>query len=317
MAIARGIAGMTALLAALSFGLFMAVEVLPGDPASQALAQGGDPERVAALRAELGLDRPYGERYLDWIGGLLTGDWGASAVTGVPVGPVLAEHAGRSLVLSAAALLVVLCFALPAGVIAGSRPGSVRDRATSLGSLVMLSVPEFVLAAVLVAVFADWLGWFPPVSLASAAGPLAEPEKLVLPTVTLAAVAGAFVLRLTRAAVAEASGAAHVEAARLAGFSEFRVITRHLLPSVRAPLSQAVALAVPYMAGGTLVVETVFGYPGLAELLAEAVGRRDAVVVSGAGLIIAATAVCGFGVADLLARSSDDRLAPAGMRGGR
>lgn len=290
-----------ALLLAVSLGLFAAVEVLPGDPAAQALGMNADPERLARLRAELGLDRPFIARYVDWLDGLLSGDLGTSASTGLPIGPLVAERAGRSLVLGGAALLVVVCVAVPAGILAGSRPGSARDRTVSVFALVLLSVPEFVLATVLIAVFAHGLRWLPPVSLVhgDGFGALAEPDKLVLPTGTLAAVAGAFALRLVRATVSETSGSAHVEAARLAGVPEHRVLVRHLLPSVRSPIAQSVALVIPYLVGGALVVETAFGYPGLAGLAAEAVARRDAVLLGAAGMILAAVATTGFLLAEL------------------
>ncbi|WP_165367448.1 ABC transporter permease, partial [Phytoactinopolyspora endophytica] len=277
--------------------------ILPGDPASQALGMNAEPERAALLRAELGLDRPLPQRYVDWLGGLLTGDFGVSALTRQPVGPVIGEHAGRSLILAAGALLIVVCVAVPAGIVAGSRPGTARDRATSLGALAMLSIPEFVLATLLITVFAHGLGWFPPVSLVGGgSGALAEPAKLVLPIVTLAAVAGSFTIRLTRAAVAEAAASAHVEAARLAGIREPAVLIRHLLPSVRAPIAQALALAIPYLVGGALVVETAFGYPGLAALVAEAAANRDAVLLGGAGMVLATVAVTGFWLAELAGR---------------
>ncbi|WP_017579942.1 ABC transporter permease [Nocardiopsis valliformis] len=308
ISVARRLPGIVLLLLAVSAALFWSVEVLPGDPASQALGAQADPERVAALRERLGLDRPVGVRYLDWLSGVLTGDLGESAVTGLPVAPLVADRAARSLVLGASALLVVVLVAVPAGVAAGARPGALRDRAASLGALLVLSVPEFVLAALVVSVLAHGLGWFPPVSLVGDGfGALTEPDKLVLPTLTLAAVAGAFVLRLTRAAVAEAAGAPHVEAARLAGVPEHRVLARHLLPSVRGPVAQAVALAVPYTVGGALVVEAAFGYPGLGALTAEAIGRRDAAVVSGAGIVLAGAAALGFLVAELAGAASPDR----------
>ncbi|MDS1272390.1 ABC transporter permease [Lipingzhangella sp. LS1_29] len=312
MAVLRALGGGCVLLLGASAVTFLAVEVLPGDPATQALGMNADPERVAALRAELGLDRPVPERYLEWLAGLVRGDLGTSAITGQAVGPIVAEHAARSLVLGGCALALVLCVAIPAGVVAGSRPGSPPDRAASLGAVVLLSVPEFVLAAVLVAVFAHGLGWLPPVSLVGGGlDVLREPEKLVLPAVTLAAVAGAFVLRLTRAATAEAATSAHVESARIAGIPEIRVLCRHLVPSVRAPVAQAVALAVPYLVGGALLVETAFGYPGLAALVAEGLARRDAVLVGGAAMVLATTAVVGFFAAELVARPP--RRRPGGV----
>lgn len=298
---ARTVAAGVVLLVVVVTALFLTVEVLPGNPVEQALGPRADPKQVAALTAQLGLDRPVLVRYGEWLVGVLTGNPGRSAVTRLPVGPLIAEHAARSLLLGAGALLVVLLVAVPAGVIAGSRPGSLRDRTSSFVALAVVSVPEFVMAALLVAVFAFGLHWLPPVSLVtSVGGALAAPAKLVLPVVTLAAVAGAYTVRLVRAAVAEVAVSPHVEAARLAGISEAGVLIRHVVPAVRGQIAQVVALLVPYLAGGALVVENVFGYPGLGVLVSGAVAGRDAVLLSGTGAVLAAVSIAGFLAANLV-----------------
>lgn len=289
------------ILFAVVTAMFLAVTVLPGNPVEQALGPRAEPRQVAALTAQLGLDRPVLVRYGEWLGGLITGDFGRSAVTHVPVGPVIAEHAARSMLLGACALALVLLVAVPIAVVAGSRPGSRRDRASSFVALAVVSVPEFVMAALLVAVFAFGLHWLPPVSLVTSVGAaLAAPAKLVLPVVTLGAVAGAHTVRLVRAAVAEVSVSPYVEAARLAGVSETGVLLRHVVPAVRGQIAQVVALLVPYLVGGTLVVENVFGYPGLGLLVSGAVAGRDAVLLSGTGTVLAAVSIAGFLVANLV-----------------
>lgn len=223
--------------------LFTAVEVLPGDPVSRALGQSATPERVAALSAELGMDRPPVVRFSEWLAGAAQGDLGRSAVTRQPIGPIIADRAGNTLLLAGIAIAVIVVVAVVAGLLAGSRPGGRRDTAVSVTSLALLSVPEFVLAGLLIAVFAFGLGWLPAVSVVTAGGgPLDRPDALVLPVTALVLVAGAFATRLVRAAVVEASRASHVEAARLAGVPEWRVLWRHLLPGTVGPIAQVLAL---------------------------------------------------------------------------
>lgn len=310
----RLVAGAVALLLAVSMVLFVAVHVLPGDPVTQALGSTYTPERGAQLRAQLGLDAPVAEQYLRWLGGVWRGDFGTSAVTRVPVGPVVAERAGNSVVLAAAAFVVIAVVGVGVGLLAGARPGSGRDRAVSVVTLTVTAVPEFALATVLVAVFAFGLGWLPAVSLlAPGAGPASQPEILVLPVASLALYGGAYTVRMVRGVVADIATGPHVEAARIAGLPEHLVLRRHVLPSAAGAIAQVLALLVPYLVGGALVVETVFAYPGLGALLAGAIGARDAVQVEAAGLVLAAVAIAGFLVAELIhGRTGPVRAASVG-----
>ncbi|MCW6003516.1 ABC transporter permease [Micromonospora sp. CPCC 205371] len=308
----RLVAGAVALLLAVSVVLFVAVQVLPGDPVTQALGSTYTPERGAQLRAQLGLDAPVAEQYLRWLGGVLRGDFGTSAVTRVPVGPIVAERAGNSVVLAAAAFVLIAVLGVGFGLFAGARPGSGRDRAVSAVTLTLTAVPEFALATVLVAVFAFALGWLPAVSLvAPGSGPLSQPAILVLPVASLALYGGAYTARMVRGIVADIAAGPHVEAARIAGLPEHLVLRRHVLPSAAGSIAQVLALLVPYLVGGALVVETVFAYPGLGALLASAVRARDAVQVEAAGLVLAAVAIAGFLVAELIQdRSCPGRAVP-------
>jgi peptide/nickel transport system permease protein len=205
------------------------------------------------------------------------------------------------------ALIVVV--AVGAGLVAGSRPGARRDAAVSIASLSLLSVPEFVLAGLLITVFAFGLGWLPAVSVGG--DPLDRLDALVLPVATLVLVAGAYATRLVRAVVAEASRAPHVEAARLAGVPEWRVVRRHLMPGTVGPIAQVLALIVPYLVGGAVVVERIFNYPGLGALIADAVSARDAVLVEGAGLVLAATTVAALVIADVAGLATNPKLRTA------
>jgi len=181
-----------ALLVVVAAVLFAAVEVLPGDPVSRALGPSATPERVAAGSAELGLDRPVVVRFAEWFTSAAHGDLGRSAVTRQPIGPIVADRGANTLLLAGLAIIAIVVVAVTAGVLAGSRPGTRRDTAVSVVSLTLASVPDFVLAGLLIAVFAFGLGWLPAVSVVTAgAGPLDRPDALVLAVATLVLVAGA------------------------------------------------------------------------------------------------------------------------------
>lgn len=308
---ARVLSG-AALLVLVAAVLFATVEILPGDPVSRALGTSATPERVAALSSELGLDRPPVLRFGEWLAGAAQGDLGRSAVTRAPIGPIVADRAANTLLLAGIAATVIALLAVSAGLLAGSRPGGRRDTAVSTASLTVLSVPEFVLAGLLITVFAFGLGLLPAVTLVTAGGsPLDRPDALVLPVASLVLVAGAYATRLVRAAVVEAARAPHVEAARLAGVPELRVLTRHLLPGCIGPIAQVLALLVPYLVGGTVVVEKIFNYPGLGALLADAVAGRDALLVEGAGLVLAAATIATLVLADAVGLLGNPKLRTA------
>lgn len=290
-----------ALLLVVSALLFAAVEVLPGDVATAILGQDATPERLTTLRQELSLDEPAPVRFGSWLAGLARGDLGEAATTDRSVAETIGDRAVNTAVLAGAAFAVVAVIALGLGVGAGRREGSAADTGISATALAVVSLPEFVVAGVLVAGVALRLGWLPAVSLVPAGGtPLDRPEILVLPVVSLALVGGAFGARLIRAVVADVCRSPHVEAARLAGLRERAVLTHHILPPAAGPIAQVLAFVVPYLIGGTVVVEQVLSYPGLGTLLVEQVNQRDAPVVEAIGLLLAAAVVAAFAVADLV-----------------
>lgn len=288
--------------------VFFALSVLTGDAATQLTGANGGPEQIAALRRELGLDRPVWVRWLEWLAGLPQGDLGRSLTSRTPVGELVGTGLGHSALIGLAAGVIVVVGGLGLGLYAGLRQGARADRVTSAAMLGTASTPEFVTGSVLILIFAAGLGWLPAVSLLPTSGNvLDQPEVLVLPVLTVAAPATAVVARLIRAVVAEHAGAAHVEAATLDGLSRSVVVRRHLLPGAWAPVLQVYATVVPYLVGGAVVVEQIFGYPGLGQLLVTAVASRDSPVVAGAVLVLTAIAVSGYLVADVLARVADPR----------
>ncbi|MEM9040735.1 MAG: ABC transporter permease [Actinomycetota bacterium] len=293
---------------AVSVVLFAAVEFLPGDAATRILGQNATPDRVEALRAQLNLaDGPI-ERYVSWLGDALQGDFGTSITSQQPVWQAIETPVRNSLILGAVAFVAMSLIAIGLGVAAGRRPGGRADRVVSAITSSIASVPDFVLGGVLIAVFASWLDLLPAVSLVPIGGtPLDEPRVLVLPAATLAIFGGAFGARLIRAVVADAASSPHVEAAVLAGLPERRVVTRHLLPSIIAPTAQVLASIVPYVVGGAIVVEQLFGYPGVGASLVANLAARDVTVVEAIGMILTLIVLAALFTADVVGAAADPR----------
>lgn len=288
--------------------LFFALTVLPGDPAARVLGMGATKEQVRLLRTELGLDRPAAQRYGEWLTGLAQGDLGVSLVSRTPVADLVAPRLVNTLVLAAAAAVVVVVLALATGVVAGLTVGSAGDRGLTTLAMGWISIPDFVLAGLLLAVVGFGLGWLPPTSILSGTDrPWDDPATLVLPALSLAVPAAAWVFRYVRAGVASAAGSAHVEAARLAGLPAVRVVARHLLPAALAPALPAFGYAGAFLLGGTVVVERVFSYPGMGLVMIDAVAGRDAPVVLAIGVLLSAAVVAGLTLADVAAAVLDPR----------
>jgi peptide/nickel transport system permease protein len=289
--------------------LFWAMVLLPGDPAARVLGTGATPDRLAALQRELGLDRPATERYLDWLVDAVHGDLGLSLVSRSPVTDLVGPRLVNTLLLVALAATIAATIALAAGVAAGLRAGSSRDRMLSGAGLVGVSVPDFVIAGLLLTVVGFGLGWLPPTCLVAGGGrPWDDPRVLVLPVVSLAIPTGSWLFRYVRSGVAAAAGSDHVEAARLAGLRPRAVVFRHLLPAAVIPSMQAFGYAGASLLGGTLVVEQVFSYPGLGQAMVDAVSARDAPVVLAIGVLLSVAVAAAFTLADLVSAMLDPRL---------
>ena len=301
----RVLAGIATLLV-VSALVFLGTEVLPGDAASAVLGRSATPEQLAELREQMGLDRPAPVRYLDWLGGLLTGDLGNSAAGYAegsvrPIGNEIADEAYNSLVLALVTALVMIPLALLLGVAAAIRAGRSADHAISLTSLAVVSLPEFVIGSLLILVLFSWLGWLSPISLIPPGeSPLASPEDLVLPVLTLLGASLASSIRMVRAGMVQALGTDFVQTARLNGFRERTVIRRYALRNALAPSVQVLAQNLQYLVGGIIVVEFLFSYPGLGKELVDAVAIRDVREVQSIAVLIAAVYIAINIVADLL-----------------
>ena len=299
--VAWRIASLVATLLAVSIILFAAVEWLPGDPAQQILGINATPERLDVLREQLNLNDSVPERYGRWLWSTLQGDLGESVRTNQSVEAIIGRPALNTAMLASTAFVAIAVGALLLAALGGMRDGSRTATVISVTALSAVSVPEFIIAGILISVVGLELGWLPAVSLVPSEGtPFSRPEILVLPVISLTIVGGAYGARLIRAAVADAARMPHVQAARLAGLSEARVLVRHLLPSAIPPSVQVLAFMVPFLVGGAVVVERIFAFPGLGSQLVDRITLRDAPVIEAIGLIQAAGVIVAFQIADVI-----------------
>jgi peptide/nickel transport system permease protein len=300
-------------LLAVSVVVFLATQALPGDTAQAILGREATPERLAALRAQLDLDRPLVAQYLSWLGGLVTFHPGNSLANGLPVGEFVAPRIANSLVLMLCAAAISTPLAMLVGTVSARRRDQVFDHATALGTLVLAALPEFVVGIVLVIVFSTGaLHLLPAVFVASGPGPVwTDPRQLVLPTLTLVLAVGPYIVRMMRATMVEVLESEYVQQARLKGLPERTVLLRHALPNAVGPVAQVVALQLAWLAGGVVVVEYLFRYPGVGFALVDAVGNRDLPVVQALALLIAALYIVVNLLADLVSLATNPKVRTA------
>ena len=300
-----------------SLVIFISVQFLPGDFAQAVLGQGATPETTAALRAELGLDKGPVPRYLDWIGGLVQGDLGNSfsGRSGVggdrsrPVADLIGPRLSNTLFLAGVTAVIAVPLALALGIAAALKRGSGFDRGVNAVTLITISFPEFFLAYILILLLGVIWPIFP--SLSDMSGDVSFGDRLyrtALPAMTLTLVIIAHMMRMTRAAIINLMASPYVEMARLAGESPLRVITKHALPNAWAPIAAVTAFNLAYLIVGVVVVEVVFVYPGIGQLMVDAVSARDVPVVQACALIFAATYVLFNLVADIIGIVTNPRL---------
>jgi len=261
--------------------VFAAVLALPGDAATAILGKEATPDRVAALRDQLNLNDSVVSQYFQWLGGLLTGDLGTSAATQEPVSDLLSARVGNSVFLVLVASLVAIPLSLFIGVWTAMHRDRPADHITSTATLVLAALPEFVIGIALVLLFATSVfHWLPAVSLLPPGTHAWEdPEVVVLPAATLVLAVTPYISRIMRGSMVEVLESEYVTMARLKGLPERTVIWRHAVPNAIVPAIQVTALQLAWMAGGVVVVEFVFQYPGIGAALVDAVALRDMPVV--------------------------------------
>ncbi|MBM2290433.1 ABC transporter permease [Sulfitobacter pseudonitzschiae] len=302
-----GIAFVTLII--VSFAVFFATAMLPGDVAEILLGQAATPEAVAGLREAMGLNEPALSRFVHWLLGLAQGDMGTSYVNNMEVAELIGGRLLNSLRLAGVVTLVSVPVALTLGICAAMWRGSIFDRLVSLLTISVVSVPEFMVATLAVLVFAVWLGWLPALSygveLDSWSAML---RAYAMPVISLSLVVSAQMIRMSRAAVIETINTPYVEMALLKGASLSRMVLRHALPNALGPIANAVALSLSYLVGGVIIVETIFNYPGVAKLMVDAVSTRDLPLIQSCAMIFCVSYLSLITLADLIAILSNPRL---------
>ena len=259
--------------------VFLLIHLVPGDPVEVMLGEGASPADRGALRTLLGLDRPLGAQYLEFLAGLARGDLGVSLESGRPVADLIGERLGPTLELAAAALALAVVIALPLGVLAATHRGGPVDGAAMGFSLLGAGIPNFWLGPMLILVFSLWLGWTPVSGREGAA-------SLVLPALTLGTGLAAVLARMVRASVLEVLGEDYIRTARAKGLTPRAVLWRHALRNAWLPILTLVGLQLGALLGGAVITETIFAWPGVGSLLVESIQRRDYPVVQGTVLVI-------------------------------
>jgi len=296
-------------LLAVSALMFVGVELLPGDLAQQILGQSATPETLAAFRAELGLDQPAHLRYLDWLAAAAQGDFGTSMASQRAVADLLSTRLTNTMFLACYAAVIAVPVAILLGLLSALWRNSLFDRSVNVGALGAISMPEFFVAYLLVLVLSIRMGWFPTLARIDEASSFGDAlYRSFLPALTLILVVIAHMMRMTRAAIINVLAAPYIEMARLKGVPRWRVIVLHALPNALAPIINVVALNLAYLIVGVVVVEVVFSYPGLGQLLVDAVASRDFPVVQAVGLFFAGTYITLNVLADILSILSNPRL---------
>ncbi|PWG65497.1 ABC transporter permease [Sediminicurvatus halobius] len=296
-------------LAVASVLIFLMTAVLPGNVGRIVLGPFASAEAVAALNAELGLDRPVLVRYWEWVGGLLRGDWGRSLSLDTAVLPLALERLGRSLVLAGFALVLLIPVALAAGVLAGLRPGGVFDRCASVIGLVLGAIPEFVTGVLLIVTFAVVLGWLPVQALPpDDAGVIEWLQHLLMPALSLVLLLFAYLFRMTRAGMITELGAAYTRTAVLKGLPMAVVIRRHVLRNALLPTITVIGAQLGWLVGGLVVVESLFRYPGIGSLLQAAAANKDIPLLAGAALLVTLVFASANLLADLVYAALNPRV---------
>jgi len=289
--------------------VFAITNLLPGDAAEESLGQAATPEAVAALRAQFGLDQPAPLRYARWLGHLLSGNPGASLLNGKPVAVLIGQRLPSSLVLAGVTAAVSVPLALALGILSAMLSGTLFDRAVNVGTVALVSVPEFLIATLAVLLFAVKLRWLSALSHTDEIGSFTDfVRAYAMPVFTLCCVIVAQMARMTRAALLDQLDAPYVEMARLKGAGPVRVVLVHALPNAIGPIANAVALSLSYLLGGVLIVETVFNYPGIANLMVDAVTTRDIPLVQACAMIFCGAYLLLVMLADILAIVANPRL---------
>jgi peptide/nickel transport system permease protein len=289
--------------------VFVGTQILPGDVAEAILGQSATPETLAGLRNKLGLDRPAYVRYLGWLEGLAKGDLGTSLSGGIPISGLIKQRLGNTLVLAGITASIAVPLALLIGLFAAMFPGSMFDRGVSILTLCLVAVPDFLVATILVLIFAVELRWLPAISYITESASISQLlSSIAMPIITLSFAITAQMARMTRATILNIMDSPYIEMALLKGVSRKRIIFKHATVNVIGPIANVIALNLTYLIGGVVIVETIFAYPGMAKLIVDAVLTRDYPVVQSCALIFCFAYVIFMLAADIIAIVANPKL---------
>ncbi|MBO9463934.1 ABC transporter permease [Tropicibacter sp. R15_0] len=295
-------------LAVASLVIFLVVEVAPGDPASYMLGINAQPDTVAALRAELGLDVPKTQRYLNWVGGMLVGDFGTSYTYRSPVSEMVADRLWISLPLALMALALSTLIAIPAGVLAAARRGGVADAGVMSATQFGVAIPNFWFAMLLVALFAIKLRWFPSGGFPGWDEPAAAFKSLTLPAIALALPQAAILTRVMRSSLIDILGEDFMRTARAKGLSRRQALWRHGLRNALIPVLTIIGLQFSFLLAGAIIIEQVFFLPGLGRLVFQSISQRDLIVVESVVMLLVFAVITVNFLVDLTYAIADPRL---------
>ena len=288
--------------------IFVMLQAVPGDPAAFMLGLNAQPETVAALRADLGLEGPLPARYLDWIGGMLTGDFGQSYTYRVPVAQLVADRIGVSAPLAAYALALTVLIAIPVGLIAAAKRGGPADwgimGATQLG----IAIPNFWFAMLLVFLFAVTLRWVSAGGFPGWDDPAAAIGALTLPAIALALPQASILARVLRSAVLDVLDQDYIRTARAKGLSRRATVIRHALRNAMIPVLTILGLQFSFLLAGAIIIENVFFLPGLGRLIFQGITQRDLIVVQSVTMLLVAAVILVTFLVELAYTLADPRL---------
>ena len=296
-------------LIVISLLIFLGVEALPGDLAEAILGQAATPETVKAFREQLQLDLPPYQRYFNWLGAFMQGDLGVSLANQREISELIGGRLANTLFLASVAAVISVPLAVALGVLAALYRNTWFDKSISMVTLSTISFPEFFIGYILIALLAVQFNIFPSISNISEGTPFWQKiYAIMLPVITLTLVVVAHMMRMTRAAIINLLMSPYIEMAHLKGIRRARVIVHHALPNALSPIINVIVLNLAYLVVGVVIVEVIFVYPGLGQLLVDSVSKRDLPVVQASGLIFASTYVLLNLTADVLAIISNPKL---------
>lgn len=301
--------GSLATVLVISLIIFIGVELLPGDVAETVLGQSATEETVNAFRQELKLDLPPHTRYIAWLSAFAHGDFGTSLANGRAVADLISWRFSNTLFLAMTAAAIAVPLAILLGIIAAFYRNSLYDKIISTTTLSFISFPEFFIAYILIMLFSVKLNIFPSMAMINENMNIGERlYAIMLPALTLTCVVTAHMMRQTRAAIINVLSSSFIEMAEIKGIRRLRIIIHHAFPNSLSPVINVVAVNLAYLVVGVVIVEVVFVYPGLGQLLVDSVAKRDLPVVQASGLIFSITYIGLNLLADILSMLANPRL---------